>query len=123
MKNYIIKTIAETWEEVESKYSRPCSTISVSIANDLIDNKFFGGGYGKLRLLSDNLQQEIEAEVSNLIDRDIEISFIHDGTAAADAYAGTDNSVMLSFGTAIGVGFPIKKPGLRALYQPSYYNS
>ncbi len=113
LKNYIIKTISETWKEVKSKYTRPCSTISVSIANDLIDDQFFGGGYGKLGLLADDLQENIEAEVSNLINRDIEISFIHDGTAAADAYAETDNSVLLSFGTAIGVGFPINKAGLR----------
>lgn len=115
LKNHIIKIISETWKEIESEYKNPCSNISVSIANDLIDDKFFGGGYGKLGLLSDNLQEEIEVEVSSLIDREIEISFIHDGTAAADAYAETDNSVMLSFGTAIGVGFPIEKPGLRSV--------
>ncbi|WP_108138491.1 hypothetical protein [Halanaerobium saccharolyticum] len=96
-----------------TNYSKPCSTISVSIANDLIDGKFFGGGYGKLGLLSDDLQKEIETEVNRLIDSNIEVTFIHDGTAAADAYAETDNSVLLSFGTAIGVGFPIKKAGLR----------
>lgn len=115
LKNYIIRIISESWKEVESKYSRPCSTISVSIANDLIEDQFFGGGYGKLGLLVDNLQQEIAEEVSNRIGRTIKISFIHDGTAAADAYAETDNSVLLSFGTAIGVGFPIKKAGLRVV--------
>lgn len=115
LKKYIIRTISESWKEVESEYSKPCSTISVSIANDLIEDQFFGGGYGKLRLLEDNLQQEIAEEVSNRIGRTIEISFIHDGTAAADAYAETDHSVLLSFGTAIGVGFPIKKSGLRAV--------
>jgi len=113
LKKYIIKTISETWKEVVTNYSKPCSTISVSIANDLIDGKFFGGGYGKLGLLSDDLQKEIETEVNRLIDSNIEVTFIHDGTAAADAYAETDNSVLLSFGTAIGVGFPIKKAGLR----------
>lgn len=115
LKNYIIKTISESYKEVESKYCKPCSTISVSIANDLIDGQFFGGGYGKLGLLSNSLQQEITEAVSSQIDRKIEISFIHDGTAAADAYAETDNSVLLSFGTAIGVGFPIQKDGLRAV--------
>ena len=109
----MLKTISKTWKEVTTKYSKPCSTISVSIANDLIDGKFFGGGYGKLGLLSDNLQQEIAEAVSTQIDKKIEISFIHDGTAAADAYAETNYSVLLSFGTAIGVGFPIKKSGLR----------
>ena len=115
LEKYIIKTISETWKEVATKYSKPCSTISVSIANDLIEGRFFGGGYGKLGLLSDNLQQKIADAVSTQIDRKIEISFIHDGTAAADAYAETDNSVLLSFGTAIGVGFPIKKSGLRSV--------
>jgi len=115
LKNYIIKTISNTWKKTIRKDFNPCSNISVSIANDLIDGKFFGGGYGKLGLLSDNLQQEISEKVSDQIGRTINISFIHDGTAAADAYAETDNSVMLSFGTAIGVGFPIEKPGLRAV--------
>jgi len=113
LKKYIIKTISETWKEVFTKDSKPCSNISVSIANDLIDGQFFGGGYGKLGLLSDNLQQEIQTEVNRLIDSDIKVSFIHDGTAAADAYAETDNSVLLSLGTAIGVGFPVVKKGLR----------
>lgn len=113
LKSHIITVIKSTWEEAVAKNLNPCSSISVSIANDLIDGKFFGGGYGKLRLLSDNLQQKIEKEVSSKIGRTTQISFIHDGTAAADAYAETDSSVLLTFGTAIGVGFPIKKSGLR----------
>lgn len=115
LKNHIVSVIRNTWKEAETKNLNPCSSISVSIANDLIDGKFFGGGYGKLRLLSDDLQKEIAAEVSDLIGKKIEISFIHDGTAAADAYAETNNSVLLTFGTAIGVGFPIEKTGLRAV--------
>ena len=61
----------------------------------------------------DDLGLKIEKEVSSKIGRTIQISFIHDGTAAADAYAETDSSVLLTFGTAIGVGFPIKKSDLR----------
>lgn len=113
LKDYIISVIKRTWDEVEKKGFEPCTTISISIANNLVDGKFFGGGYGKLRLIKNDVQQLIATELSDLIGEEIEILFIHDGTAAADAFSEKEDSVMLTFGTAIGVGFPVAKNDLR----------
>ncbi|MGM0369868.1 MAG: hypothetical protein ACQEP9_05590 [Bacillota bacterium] len=115
LKDQIISVIKKTWEQVESKGFEPCPTISISIANNLVNGKFFGGGYGKLRLLADDFQELVATELSDLIGEKIEVSFIHDGTAAADAFAEVTDSVMLTLGTAIGVGFPIEKNDLRPL--------
>ena len=115
LKDYIISVVKRTWDQVESKGFKPCGTIAISIANNLVDGKFFGGGYGKLRLIENDVQQLIAKKLSDLIGEKIEVLFIHDGTAAADAFAEINDSVMLTFGTAIGVGFPLAKDKLRPL--------
>ena len=38
-------------------------------------------------------------------DRDLRVSLVHDGTAAARAYAGVERAAVVTMGTALGVGF------------------
>jgi len=40
---------------------------------------------------------------------------LHDGTAAARAYAGEANAAVITLGTALGVGFPSRYDRLRPL--------
>ena len=115
LKDYIISVIEKTWNEVESQGFKPCSTIAISIADNLVNGKFTGGGYGKLRLIKEDVQQLISKKISDIVGRKIELLFIHDGTAAADAFAGVKDSAMITLGTAIGIGFPLEKNNLRSL--------
>ena len=43
------------------------------------------------------------------------IDFVHDGTAAAKAYAGAANTAVITIGTALGVGFPPPRQSLMLL--------
>ena len=115
LKEYIIAVIDKTWSEVKAKGFNPCNTISMSIANDLIDGKFVGVGYGKLKHIDDDFKSLAKQRLSNLIGKKIELLFVHDGTAASDAFAGRKNSAILTLGTAIGVGFPRGEDNLRSV--------
>ena len=57
-------------------------TIAISIANDLVDDNFVGEGYGKLRYATDGFQELAEEKISDSIENQIELLFVHDGTAA-----------------------------------------
>jgi hypothetical protein len=43
------------------------------------------------------------------------VALIHDGTAAARAYAGEMRAAVITLGTALGVGFPPTSGGLRPI--------
>jgi hypothetical protein len=45
----------------------------------------------------------------------IDVSLVHDGTAAATTYAGASNAAVITVGTALGVGFPPPADGLMGL--------
>ena len=49
---------------------------------------------------------ELSRQVSTALDTSIRITLLHDGTAAAAAYAGQQSAAVIMMGTALGVGFP-----------------
>jgi hypothetical protein len=74
------------------------------------------GHYGRLQLLTDHLQTYLTQQISKAIGQQLRINLFHDGTAAALAFAGSQNTAVLMLGTAIGVGFPRETDrGLREL--------
>ena len=62
--------------------------------------------YLKLRRITDNAQRELAWRVGARLGRAIDLRLIHDGTAAATAYAGMRDTAVIMVGTALGVGFP-----------------
>ena len=98
--------ISETWQGVE----RPLSpTIGISLACYLRDSQpppSEMGCYGRLQLLSDNLQTWLAGQLSRRLGQPIHLLLYHDGTAAALAYAGSGETAVIMLGTAVGVGFP-----------------
>jgi len=63
--------------------------------------------YGRLNSLSANLCDLLSEAVSEQLGYPITVaSFVHDGTAAATAYAGLSNAAVITIGTALGMGFP-----------------
>jgi hypothetical protein len=64
------------------------------------------GCYGSLQILTPNLERFIRDQIAGRLQREIHVGVFHDGTAAAIAHAGQAQSIVLTFGTAIGNGFP-----------------
>jgi hypothetical protein len=69
----------------------------------------------QLRCITENLQAELTRRVGAELGEAIDVSLVHDGTAAATAYAGASNAAVITVGTALGVGFPPPADGLMGL--------
>lgn len=108
LNSHIVDVIIDTINKVDP--TNIGNTIIISIANyvrnGLLANR---GGYGKLRLLSDNYEEYLSSEVYKKINKKFTIKLIHDGTAMAAAFSNYSDSVCISLGTAFGVGFPNMK--------------
>lgn len=73
------------------------------------------GVYTPLRRISANLQQLLAQALSNRAGQTVAVKLLHDGTAAAIAYAGEERTAVITIGTALGVGFPPPARGIRPL--------
>ncbi len=97
---WMLDVISTSWQPVEA--------IGISIATYL-DNGYLSPThtdcYGCLHELTDYLPTFMQNQLRKRHAIDIPITIIHDGTAAAAAH--TDfNGVVITVGTALGVGFP-----------------
>ena len=104
---YVKTIIIDTYNELKD-YSNVGNEIIISIASYIIDGKLndHRGGYAKLSLVSDYYEQYLSEELEKELKKPIKVKFVHDGTAIALRFKEYKNSVCLSLGTAIGVGFP-----------------
>ncbi len=73
------------------------------------------GAYGQLRHITHNLQSELAQRIRAQLEAAVDVMLIHDGTAAAAAYAGMENTAVIMMGTALGIGFPPPANNLRAM--------
>jgi hypothetical protein len=106
--NYLINIIADTIESINGGAQSIGDHIVISIANYVKNGLFANrGGYGKLRLISDNYEEYLSDELYKKFEKIFKITLVHDGTAMAAAFLGYPNSVCISLGTAFGVGFPL----------------
>lgn len=107
----MLNVIASSWQADLSTH------IVASIANYVRNGKLAADtAYGQLGSLTDNINHLVSAEVSQKVGRTLTITFIHDGTAAATAYAGLrEHAAVITMGTALGVGFPPSGDGLRPI--------
>ncbi len=64
------------------------------------------GCYGRLQQFSPHLQTYLAEQVSAQMAQPIQIELLHDGQAAALPYTGTPHRAVMTFGTALGIGFP-----------------
>ena len=105
---YIINCLIDTIEQCkENKYDLN-NEIVISVANYIEHGKFKNrGGYGKLRLISDNYEEYLEKVLYEKLGEKYKITMVHDGTAMAAAFSQYSKAVCISLGTAFGVGFPI----------------
>lgn len=109
---YLIKAIADTYKAAEcSTKTEPNREIVISIASYTVDGRLNAdrSGYAKLCTLSDNYAECLWWELSGTLRRDMIIKLIHDGTAIALNFSDKKNTVCLSLGSYLGVGFPETK--------------
>jgi hypothetical protein len=103
VQEFMVQTISQTWNVSLAR------TIPVSIAAYMRDGQPLerqGGDYSLLCRLSDCAEDALSKAISGRLGSDVGIHLLHDGTAAAKVYAGEQNAVVLTLGTAIGHGFP-----------------
>jgi hypothetical protein len=105
---FIVETISTTWLEAGTKETM-MPLIPVSLASYVRDGQPIarqGGPYSTLCTISECASDSISAAVSSRVGTALKIKLLHDGTAAAQCYAGLANAAVITLGTAIGVGFP-----------------
>lgn len=69
------------------------------------------GIYMRLAHLAGRAEDEIAARVTAQSGRQVGVKLVHDGSAAALAYAGSAGTAVLMIGTALGVGFAPEDAG------------
>lgn len=104
---YLLNVISDSCKNLELSDLEQGEVI-ISIANYVIGGELNPnrGGYAKLHLLADDYADLLSHELSSRMHRPYRVRLIHDGTANALNFAGKEDAVCLSVGTAFGVGFP-----------------
>jgi hypothetical protein len=105
----LVATMAETWRAARMADPAVSSTIVASLASYVRDGQPLarqGGGYAYLLSLSENLAAWLAARLSDTLGQGITVRLLHDGTAAATAFAGEPHAAVIMLGTSLGVGFP-----------------
>jgi hypothetical protein len=112
----MVAVFADTWREAHAKGVTPAPVLVASLAAYIRDNQPLvrqGGPYSELRILSPSLGAWLAERASRRLDGPLEVALLHDGTAAARAYAGRPRSAVIMLGTALGIGFPPAATALR----------
>lgn len=115
---YMSATMAETWHDLRARGLAPALGLVVSMASYVEDNQPMarqGGGYAQLSVLDGNAGRWLAGAASQQIQETIEVTLLHDGTAAARAYAGAQYTAVIMLGTALGIGFAPPATGLRPI--------
>ncbi|MEF2919287.1 MAG: hypothetical protein U0O22_02320 [Acutalibacteraceae bacterium] len=103
---YIIESTVQAYKQAE-RYNKVDNQFIISIASytnngELDSNR---GGYAKLTHLYKNYEIYLQEELSSVLKTPVSVKLVHDGTAVALNFANTPNSVCITLGTFLGVGF------------------
>jgi hypothetical protein len=112
----MVAILVETWRAPQEQGVTPAPMLVASLAAYVRDNQPLlrqGGPYSQLHILSASLGEWLAKQVSNRLGQEIAVALVHDGTAAARAYAGQPRSAVITLGTALGIGFPPAATALR----------
>lgn len=114
----IVARIADSWVTLREMYPALSNNVFISMAAYIRNGQPLetqSGIYMRLRDLTPNLQTTLSERVSDRLKTQINIRLVHDGTAAATAYAGERYTAVITMGTALGVGFPPDDHALRPI--------
>ena len=114
--DFMVDVLTEAWQSIRALGHPLTRTLVVSVASYARDGRPLsrqGGVYAALATLSDNVAGWLSRRVSDRLARSVEVALLHDGTAAARAYAGEAHAAVMALGTSLGVGFPPPAARLR----------
>lgn len=120
-------TAAERWERMAALIvaewttaiptdERARTSIGLALATHLEGGHPFPtdrGSYGQLRELAPNLATFVGEELARRLSPYHSVILLHDGLAAASTRAGEPQTVVITLGTFIGVGYTLGGEGLR----------
>lgn len=110
--------IEKSWHHAQAQFSLT-PRISMSVACYMLDGHpikaYDWGCYGRLQALTTHMQTMFTEQISARLNMPIQVKLHHDGAAAAMVYAGVEKTAVLTFGTAIGNGYPSDGLELRPL--------
>lgn len=103
---YILSCICNACKKAEV-FGNAGNEIVISIASYVNSGKLDKnrGGYAKLNVLCDNYEEYLSRSISDMLDKNIRVKLVHDATAVGLYFSDCPNSVCLTLGTFIGVGF------------------
>lgn len=104
---HIMEAVVDAYCNAERK-GKVNPEIVISIAsytnNGVLDEN--RGGYAKLCMLYKNYGEYLSEELSSVLKTQVRVTLVHDGTAVALCFSDYKNSVCVTLGTYVGVGFP-----------------
>ncbi len=110
----IVHIIADTWRSYATNHTT--TIIPMSIATYLQNNHPSGDPhYGSVAQLTSNMGAFLSEKISEQVQMPISIQLIHDGTSSARVYVGEPDTVVITVGTALGIGFPVYDAPLRPI--------
>jgi hypothetical protein len=117
--DFVTGTICRSLQEAQMRGMEVGPEMVMSIAAYMDGGRLLGNGiYARMQQLAEDVRPLIAGRVATRCGRRIDITLIHDGTAAAAVHAGETQapSAVIVVGTALGVGFPPQSAaGLRAI--------
>ena len=108
---FMVDNMVEAWHHAHISGLDPAPAISAVVASCIINGQPDHaqlGPYGELRRIFPDLQDWLSQAVSDQLSTPISVTLLHDGTAAARTYAGSNaqQTAVIMLGTALGVGYP-----------------
>jgi hypothetical protein len=102
----------------ETEQHRQPTSIVISMAAYVAHNQMLhgqSGTYMPLSHCSPSIAASLEDGIRERTGRHIDMTLLHDGTAAARTYAGAHNTAVIMLGTALGSGFPPPEGSVRSV--------
>lgn len=104
---YIIEATVDAYKKATRQNNVVDNHFILSIASythngELNSNR---GGYAKLTELYKNYGLYLQEELSSVLKQPVTVTLVHDGTAVALNFKNTPNSICITLGTFLGVGF------------------
>lgn len=115
--DYMVNVIVQTWREFaddQTSLMIPASISTYMNGQNPFGDLFYGA---ILSLATPETPTNIvlSRRVAEQIGRDVTIYFIHDGTSAGRVYVGEPDTVVITSGTAFGIGIPVYDAPLRPI--------
>lgn len=104
----VLDSVADSWRAAAAAEAALSHTVAISLACYLLDGqprREDVGCYGRLQHITPHLHQFLTDGLRQRLGP-VAVSLWHDGAAAALFQAGAAKTAVITFGTAMGIGFP-----------------